>query len=415
VVHGTCIFSFVAIYFSETARHERRTAYTNKERGVATQLSSPTPAPSYDAALSDEQPGSLDTCARCAAQVQLDELSRMHDNALWCGACYEDATTCYHCARTFSSEDVSYDRDDDPHCESCQDAGHGRFGDDDDDDDDDDHDAEYDNRTVYDHDNTVFGVLGLGVPDDHVLHFGFEIELNTRNDNKYEAARAFISRADRRGIVKHDGSIGYGRTGIELISAPLSLDAIRFLIGQAFHNNALHDDAFTDATCGMHVHASRSALTASQIAKLVRFIHEPNNCKFMESLAGRPLADCQWASLSHRTSWKQAFVAAASGPWRMSDFFRYSALNLTNHDTIEFRIFASTTQVMRARANVEACAALLAFCATASHSLTASSRYETFCSFVGRRRRDYPHLVWLLSTIVAPAVAQVSPSLVSSV
>jgi hypothetical protein len=352
------------------------------------------------------------SCGNCDEIADAADLLTMADSGRWCPACFDsDGSTCQHCNRRFHTDDVSFDNDNDAYCTRCQENGYGDFSNDDDDDDDDDESC-YDDRIVFDHDATVFDILGLDEPDPTVLHFGFEIELNTRGGQKYEAARRFHDRVNGLGIVKHDGSIGYGRTGIELVSPPLSFDAIRFLIGQTFHNNALHEDAFADASCGMHVHASRSALTTSQVAKLVRFIHEPRNRAFMEALAGRSLLHSQWASITHRPpSWKASFDSRGHGRevWRMNDSYRYSALNLTNHNTIEFRIFASTTNVKRARANVEVCAALIAFCANASYSLALTAQYEAFCAFVCGHFKDYPHLTSLLTTIATPTATAVPP------
>src|SRR5205807_8420590 len=110
---------------------------------------------------------------------------------------------------------------------------------------------------------------------------------------RYRAARDFLYRCDNRGIVKCDGSIGDGDSGIELVTLPLSLDAIRFLTHQVLQHNAL-GNAFADSSCGMHVHVSRGPLYRSQLANLVRFVHKPANYHFMEWMAGRELVGSRW-------------------------------------------------------------------------------------------------------------------------
>jgi len=338
------------------------------------------------------------TCGRCEARVRDDDARTMASGDLWCEQCFDAyGTPCAACDDYFPVERLYYDRTDAGYCDACY-SEHAEQDDDEDGDGDDDDCDGY----LHDHDSTVFGVLGICEPDQARLHLGFEIELNT--SSRYDAASHFADLAQGLGIVKHDGSIGNGRNGIELVSVPMSLDDIRYFIGLLFPGDVFHHNAFVDATCGMHVHASRAPLTTAQIAKLVRFIHTPHNQAFMERLAGRRLVSSQWASIDHRSeSWKAVFVPTNAGSLRIHDWFRYSALNLTNTDTIEFRIFASTTNVARARANVEACAALIAFCAPAECSLTETARFEAFCTFVERRRRDFPHLATLLPTLVASA------------
>lgn len=365
------------------------------------------PAISQDEAADDvsaEQAARV-TCANCSAQVHDEDTRILADRSVWCNDCFEnDGGTCEHCDGAFSYDALSTDNSDDRYCDRCRDNGYGYFDDDEDDDENDD------SGPIYSYDSTVFSVLNVRQPDPAVIHYGVEIELNTRY-GRCEPAEAFYERARGLGFVKSDGSIGDGHSGIECVSVPLTLDRCRNFIGDLFPNDSLHCDAFVDSSCGMHVHVSRAPLSNAQIAKLVRFIHAPRNLAFMERLARRTLVDAQYASINHRTaSWKAVYQPEHPRDVRMMDHYRYSALNLTNVRTIEFRFFASTTSVARARANVEACAALLAFCADATHCLAETERYEAFCAFVARRAKAYPNLAARLARIAPDFTLLPSPS-----
>lgn len=247
---------------------------------------------------------------------------------------------------------------DDMYCEPCRNDGYGGFDNDDDDDDSDDNGYQ-DRDGAYEHDVSVLEVLGLGTPDSRPCSTASRLK-STRRSGAAKPCKRSPSARPFGGIFKRDGSIGNGHSGIELVSAPLSLDEVRLFLGCLFRSNALHPGTFADSTCGMHVHVSRAPLATAQIAKLVRFVHAPRNQHFMEALAGRRLAASPLASIDHRSdSWKAVYDASRCGQARMTDY------TATPPSTSSIRIPSSFAS--RARANVEACAALLALCALAEH------------------------------------------------
>lgn len=330
------------------------------------------------------------TCERCDDVTLRDDARRMAHDEYWCDSCYEShGDYCNGCDAYYPDDEISYDLNDNGYCGNCQENDYGTWT------------ERYDNETIHEYDTDIFDVLPDGRPDAHDLCFGFELELNTHDgQDRWDAARTFLQRSGQRGIVKCDGSIGDGDSGIELVSLPMRLADLRALVNDILPGNNLHPTAFADSSCGLHVHVSRNPLTLTTLAKLVRFVHSPDNLAFIEYLAGRRLIGSRYAAIDCRTaSWKALYQY----PPHFGDGQRYAALNFCNFDTVEFRIFRATTDASRVCASIEACAALVAFCSPATTSLAVATSHAAFIGYVQQQQRTFPHLARLLSAYSRPA------------
>lgn len=135
--------------------------------------------------------------------------------------------------------------------------------------------------------------------------------------------------------------------GYEIISSPMTLrEHVRYWSGDE-RKNALRAYG-TDDTCGMHVHVNRSSLSDLTICKLQEFLSYEENQPLVTHCAGR--RHNTYCEVPKKTS----FVTL--------DNSRYCALNVSNTDTIEFRIFAGTRNPARILANIQFCDALIAYC-----------------------------------------------------
>lgn len=135
------------------------------------------------------------------------------------------------------------------------------------------------------------------------LFYGVELELEVprgtkRVDGSYLAAaqvEPIVAKAmDGYAICKYEGSIS---NGLELVTVPATLDVHRCLLWDEVFKQTkgmLHGSKNT----GMHIHFSRNALTAQQLAKVIYFIHETSNSKFVNKVAGRN-SQC-WAATSSK-------------------------------------------------------------------------------------------------------------------
>jgi hypothetical protein len=150
----------------------------------------------------------------------------------------------------------------------------------------------------------------------------------------------------------------------------------------------------------MHVHVSRSVVSRCSTIRLARFLHSEANVGFVEALAGRRLRGSEWAAIDPGYAQLWAFADYAHRHPLYGNN-RYTALNVQNEDTLEFRLFASTMDADRACANVEACAALVAFCVVAARSLASAASADDFQTFVAANAAQYPHLAKLLAALAS--------------
>lgn len=150
---------------------------------------------------------------------------------------------------------------------------------------------------------------------------------------------------------EEDGSLSHG---FEIISNPMGLDT-HTEFWQWLNDDSLvkglrsHDTS----TCGLHIHINKSALTTMQIDKMNVFINHPDNAGLIEKISRR------YATGYARIGEKKLGKAHSS-------YERYEALNLTNRNTIELRIFKGTLKYTSLMAALEFANALVNFTAPAS-------------------------------------------------
>lgn len=238
-----------------------------------------------------------------------------------CATCYHRYyVTCGHCGRILLEEDAYYESDDDdtPYCFTCHQNNHVIHG-------------------YYFKPEPIFYGSGL-------RYFGVELEVDGAGENHSNAHSILELANDPSELVycKHDGSLD---DGFEIITHPMTLD---------FHQNQMPWEAILDrlkemgyrshqtSTCGLHIHVNRDSLGDSSheqentIARILFFVekHWEELVKFSRRSA-RQLD--RWASRYGFHGSPQEILKKAKG-----GMGRYCSINLTNADTIEFRIFRGT-------------------------------------------------------------------------
>lgn len=179
-------------------------------------------------------------------------------------------------------------------------------------------------------------------------HFGVELEIDNGGQNTTKASELLhIANADAENLyIKTDGSLD---DGLELVTHPMTLD---------YHMNEMPWAEVLEAarslgylshrafTCGLHVHISRLAFGCtygqqeSAIGRLVFFVEKfwPEMLRFSRRTQSQLN---RWASrYGVRLDPKAQLVHAKN-----SNAGRYTAVNLTNPDTIEIRIFRGTLKL----------------------------------------------------------------------
>ena len=236
----------------------------------------------------------------------------------------------------------------------------------------------------------------IGEPLDS-LYIGVEIEtevlstiplakFNDIKDIVYDLFDNFI-------IMKTDGSLS--KYGIEIVSAPAPFDVHatawnKFLAGQP---EALRSNCYVSGhatSCGMHTHVSRKALTVLEIGKVAYFINAIDNKQLITDIAGRYNQQYCYISPQTKDSYKTYNLRTGkNGPEER----RYNAVNTTNDNTIELRIFKGTLNPILFMKNIEFTHAVVKFCQVVDiEQLTT----KEFCTFVGINAGIYPNLVKFL-------------------
>jgi hypothetical protein len=126
---------------------------------------------------------------------------------------------------------------------------------------------------------------------------------------------------------------------MEIVTMPATLEGFRnmfpFAATDMLRENGARAWAYT--SCGMHVHVSRSAFTASHMWKFIKW--QTENWEKCAHFAGRESQ--QWASWNNqnmdvcKNKTSKAVKERGYNEWNN----RYSALNLTQRQTIELRYF----------------------------------------------------------------------------
>jgi hypothetical protein len=117
-----------------------------------------------------------------------------------------------------------------------------------------------------------------------------------------------------------------------------------------------HIRSFKHSECGHHIHVSRTAFKSElHIAKTIVFFAQ--NEYFIEFIAQRPhnsFCECE------QKRW------AARKAHGKGEFKRYSAINLQNSNTVEFRVFKGNIAPERIIKNLQFVKSIIEFCAETS-------------------------------------------------
>ena len=255
------------------------------------------------------------------------------ENICLCESCRdENYTRCNNCDTLLSNDDAYYDDDDVSYCRECY-HNHcsGSI-----------HDYSYKPEPIFYGDSDRF--------------FGVELEIDGGGKDKDNADTILdaVNGSCELIYIKSDGSLN---EGLEIVTHPMSLD---------FHKNkmpwiAVADEALRldylshkTSTCGLHIHVNRTTFGQTREAQ--------------DECVSRVLyfVEHHWEELlkfSRRTEYQMNRWAARYGykdsPREVMDnakkrgIGRYACVNLTNYETIEFRMFRGTLKVNTIFATLE--------------------------------------------------------------
>lgn len=179
--------------------------------------------------------------------------------------------------------------------------------------------------------------------DRYGLFLGMELEIFVnRGRDVHDVARAVQADLGRVGYIKSDGSISHG---FEIVTHPMSYEyAMSDFPWQVLKTLDDHGSFATDGS-GIHIHASRKGFSGpSHEYRWMIFLHR--NQRQAQVIARR--ISNQWASFSS----DQRKIAKDIATKKTRDSNRYRAINQTNSETIEIRIFESSTDEQTVRATI---------------------------------------------------------------
>ena len=257
-------------------------------------------------------------CDHCSEYVyRVDTISDGHITL--CTECRDNHyNCCTECDRIIHNEDTHWDRNDDPYCDRC-------------------YCEEEIEEYNYKPDPVFYGT------DTRYLGVELEADCGGRDDDNALAIKNIANCHGEHIYIKSDGSLD---NGFEIVTHPMTLD---------YHMDKMqwHDvlasairmgyKSHQTSTCGLHIHVNRSSLGSSEkeqedtISKILFFVEKHWNEVFAFSRR-REYDINRWAArYGFEKTGKEILDKAKTG-----SLGRYSAVNLCNYKTIEFRIFRGT-------------------------------------------------------------------------
>ncbi|MBQ9346379.1 MAG: amidoligase family protein [Oscillibacter sp.] len=274
-------------------------------------------------------------CQDCGRRVWHDEDAGSDGHPL-CSSCFDNNyTRCTACGRLLSYEDAEYAENDteeeNPYCANCCPDG-GECG-----------IRSYDFKPV-----PVFH-------GDGPRYLGVELEIDEGGESNENAAKIMdIGNAEAEHLYcKRDGSL---QCGFEIVTHPCSLeyhltkfpwpDVLRQAVRMGYTSHQAE-------TCGLHVHVSRDSFgdTAFQqdaaIARVLYFFEK----HWGELLKFSRRTQSQLERWAYRYGLKEHPIEILDHA--KAGRSRYCCVNLTNRDTIEFRLFRGTLKLNNVLATLQ--------------------------------------------------------------
>ena len=267
-------------------------------------------------------------CSHCGDRIWSRDNVGSDDTPL-CRTCYDrHFTTCERCGAIIRENEAYYEGEDDdtPYCYDC-------------------HQRRRRERPIHDYyfkPEPIFRGDGL-------RYFGVELEIDGAgecNDAARQILRAADSEDEEYLYIKHDGSLD---DGMELVTHPMTLDFHKSQMPwAAVLQKAITMDYISHqaSTCGLHVHVNRDSLGSNEaeqdtvIARILYFVekHWEELLKFSRRT---PRQLERWASrYGYKECPKEILDHAKKG-----GLGRYTAVNVSNEHTIEFRMFRGTLKL----------------------------------------------------------------------
>lgn len=236
-------------------------------------------------------------------------------------------------------------------------------------------------------------------------HLGFELEVESRDNSRYEGAEIAQSDLGSHAYMKDDGSLS---NGFEIVTHPHTLEAYQTDFNWEFIPKLKRNGfrSWNTETCGLHVHVSRTAFgegvspwgraDRDQIIlrkqahelRFMKLIYD--NQRQVERIAGR--------SNNHYATFQDKGKLVSKLKFGTQSNGRYSAINTENDTTLEVRVFKGSLRKERVLSALEFVAASVEY----TRDLKVTSKNQAlswlrFTAYVSDNMETYPNLALIMS------------------
>lgn len=262
-------------------------------------------------------------CDRCGERIW-DSENEGDENITLCNSCYDNYyTTCEICDAVINTDDANYDDDDRSYCDECYNKHCGSI-----------HNYSYKPEPIF---------YGTGN-----RFFGVELEID--NGGKLSANADRILTAGNISAehiyIKNDGSLD---DGMEIVTHPMTLNYhINYMPWREIMQEAvrLGYHSHRTNTCGLHIHVGKKSLGGThelqeeRISRILYFVehHWEELLKFSRRTEAQMN---KWAARYGYKNDPSEMIEHA----KKSGIGRHSCVNISNYDTIEFRMFRGTLKL----------------------------------------------------------------------
>ena len=316
-----------------------------------------------------------DSCSCCGERIWNDDNAGSRDTPL-CESCYDQHyTTCSRCGFIITHDEVCNCEDnDDPYCHDCY--------------------VSYEKCNYIHSYNYKPSPIFYG---EDIRFFGVEIEIDNggKSQDNAESLVNIANAVNDHVYIKSDSSLD---DGLEIVTHPMSLkyhinsmpwsQVLKHSIGLGYRSHET-------STCGLHIHVNRSCFTdnfAYQEECIARVLYLVE--RFWEELLRfSRRTQSQLKRWANRYGYKERPEDILDSAKR--DYGgRYTCVNLTNRNTIEFRIFRGTLKYNTFIATLQL---VNEICDVAFSISDEEIRDLSWCGFMERiSHEQYPELVQYL-------------------
>ncbi|MCR4284417.1 MAG: amidoligase family protein, partial [archaeon] len=211
------------------------------------------------------------------------------------------------------------------------------------------------------------------------LFLGIELELEGHSDKEYITLDTLKDHA----IFKTDGSL---TQGVEICTAPATIDIHKKEFCHFFNKLKENKSKLKSSpNCGLHIHIDKKTISQLHLANLYLLINNKKNETELIKIAGR---EANRFCEKHETTYEY-FTNYSD-----RDSVKYRQVNLSPENTIELRLFASTTNFLEFSKRLEFAQALVDYTRPGELPIPTHQipLWKNFTTYVTKQAKFYPEL-----------------------